>query len=748
MKYILKDYQQKAVDKLMYQTKWVIAGQIDSQEIVFKAPTGSGKTIMMAAFLEELRSEDIGDFAFVWVSVNKLHTQSKISLENTLWVGAFLFLYLENIREKLWKNNIVFINWESITKKAGKDKEEKDIKKGDYTNIFMSPNEQERNLPNFIENTKVEGRKIILIIDESHIHLSEDTEKLILEVIKPDLRIEVSATPKKKSSVEVSLEEVIDSGMIKKEVIINEKFSQINLLESTSDEVIIEQALAKWEELKRAYEENIGGKNILPLVLIQIPGKTEKTSVLEKSEIEKVQNFLKERCNITLENKKLAIWLSEQKENLENISEYDNEVEVLIFKQAIATGWDCPRAQILVMFREIKSITFEIQTVGRIMRMPELSHYANDVLNRAYVYTNFWKIHIEDGEAKSYVKVEQMYLKTGLSEMKLPWSVYLHRKDYNDLEPAAVFQETFYEVFLDELGGIKEDFSHILLDMLSENISLTKLFKTEILLETKLIGIDILTDYKTGFTKTDEKVIEYSFKKYLEKLLSWKNKSRSVWVLKSAFYNFFNHYLWFREKSSLEIQKIILTNQDYFAHIFHKSYEIFRREQEKYIEQKQDMKISDFSLPVSEVLREESSEERYKRFSHSPCMISHDSQIEKKIIEQYLEKENTIEYWYKNWVSKDIYFWVLYEFEWRKRVFYPDFLVKYKDGKIGIFDTKDGNTAGSMETRMKAEALHNYCKKYKNIISGIIIEEKDIFYLNSQERYEFVNDNLAGWEKL
>ena len=748
MKYILKDYQQKAVEKLMYQTKWVIAGHIDSQEIVFKAPTGSGKTIMMAAFLEELRSEDIGDFTFVWVSVNKLHTQSKQSLEHTLWVGAFSFLYLENVREKFWKNDIVFLNWESITKKARQDKEEKGIQKWDYTNIFMSQNEYDRNLPSFIENTKREGRKIVLIIDESHIHLSEDTEKLIFEVMKPDLRIEVSATPKKKSSVEVSLSEVIESGMIKKEVIINEKFSQINLLESTSDEVIIEQALVKRLELKKAYEENVWGKNMLPLVLIQIPGKTAKTSVLEKSEIEKIEKFLKERFDITFKNKRLAIWLSERKENLENISEYDNQVEVLIFKQAIATGWDCPRAQILVMFREIKSITFEIQTVGRIMRMPELCHYANDVLNRAYVYTNFGKIHIEDGEAKSYVKVEQMYLKTGLSQMKLPWSVYLHRKDYNDLEPAALFQETFYEVFLEELWGTKEDFSHILLDTLSEKISLTKLFKTEILLETKLIGIDALTEYKTGFTKTDEKVIEYSFKKYLEKLLAGKNKSRSFGVLKSAYYNFFNHYLWFREKSSLEIQKIILTNQDYFAHIFHKSYEIFRREQERYIEQKQDMKISDFVLSLSEVISEKSQQETYKRFSHIPCTLSLDSHIEKRFIEKYLEKESTIEYWYKNGVLKDIYFWILYEFEGRKRVFYPDFLVKYKSWEIGIFDTKDGNTAGSMETRMKAEALQSYCKKHENIIGGIIIEEKDIFYLNSQERYEFVNDNLAGWRKL
>jgi len=85
----------------------------------------------------------------------------------------------------------------------------------------------------------------------------------------------------------------------------------------------------------------------------------------------------------------LAIYLSEGKRNLENISKNGNEAEVLIFKQAIALGWDCPRAYILVLFREWHSANFSIQTVGRILRMPETQHYAeNEELNKGYVYTN------------------------------------------------------------------------------------------------------------------------------------------------------------------------------------------------------------------------------------------------------------------------------------------------------------------------------------------------------------------------
>ena len=56
-------------------------------------------------------------------------------------------------------------------------------------------------------------------------------------------------------------------------------------------------------------------------------------------------------------------------------------------KQTISTGWDCPRAKILVKLREGMSESFEIQTIGRIRRMPEAKHYEDDLLDFCYVYT-------------------------------------------------------------------------------------------------------------------------------------------------------------------------------------------------------------------------------------------------------------------------------------------------------------------------------------------------------------------------
>ena len=80
---------------------------------------------------------------------------------------------------------------------------------------------------------------------------------------------------------------------------------------------------------------------------------------------------------------------------MEGLENPDNMTEVLLFKQAIALGWDCPRAAVLLIFRKLQSNQFTIQTVGRILRMPEQKFYKNDLLNVGYVYTDISKDQIQ-----------------------------------------------------------------------------------------------------------------------------------------------------------------------------------------------------------------------------------------------------------------------------------------------------------------------------------------------------------------
>jgi type III restriction enzyme len=169
-------------------------------------------------------------------------------------------------------------------------------------------------------------------------------------------------------------------------------------------------------------------------VLIQLPSEAQKTSEIDKTKMERIKSILSQDYNYTTENQKLAIWLSEDKTNKELIDNEDSPVKVLIFKQAIATGRDCPRAQILVMFREIKTISFEIQTVGRILRMPEWKHYNNDILNKAYVYTDLDKTSISISQtAKNIIKNQIGYRNEDLYKDFTLSSFYKSRSDYKDI---------------------------------------------------------------------------------------------------------------------------------------------------------------------------------------------------------------------------------------------------------------------------------------------------------------------------
>src|SRR5690606_30904630 len=104
--------------------------------------------------------------------------------------------------------------------------------------------------------------------------------------------------------------------------------------------------------------------------------------------------------------------------NLENINDYDSKVDFLIFKMAVATGWDCPRAYVLLKLREVKSEVFDIQTIGRILRMPERYHYENELLNKAYIYTNNDDIQVKM-ENLNMVKWIKSIIRDGLENIEL-----------------------------------------------------------------------------------------------------------------------------------------------------------------------------------------------------------------------------------------------------------------------------------------------------------------------------------------
>ena len=232
----LKHFQNQAIEKLATAIRRNLKSKDDNpdlplQHIIFKSPTGSGKTIMLSETLKQLSEDDIlneHNLVFMWLAPMKLHAQSYKKLKDYLQESDYQLINIDDGLPSgaLKRNTVLFSNWEKLTTTAGQDNPEKNIKKGDWTNIATKQGETRKNLIDILAATEEEGTKVVLIVDESHqAFYSEKSQRFVQEIVRPTLVIEASATPKFEQKqaqvIEVPYEEVVESGLIKKQVIIN-----------------------------------------------------------------------------------------------------------------------------------------------------------------------------------------------------------------------------------------------------------------------------------------------------------------------------------------------------------------------------------------------------------------------------------------------------------------------------------------------------------------------------------------------
>lgn len=739
----LKIYQEKAVDKLLVKSKEFL--QLNrSCKITFKAPTGSGKTIMMAEYLKQLvldREVKI-PLCFIWAAPRKLHIQSRTKLEKYYQVSRALECsdFEELTDRRIIENEILFLNWESINKK---DK-----------NTIVKENERDYYLSKIIENTKETGCEIVLIIDESHHHATSDISIELISDIAPKLTIEVSATPYLKDPddiVKVFIEEVINEGMIKKLIRINPDFENDIIgdkikssLAGGSDFKVLDCAVSKRKQLEAAYEEI--GKNINPLLLIQVPDKNNLQDELIKDDIIR---HLRDQHDVSVENGKLAIYLSEEKENLENISINNQETEVLIFKQAIALGWDCPRAHILALFRDWNKIVFSVQTLGRIMRMPEPNkgHYTNEILNNSYVYTNNSNIYIKEDLARDYITTFTSNRIDNYEAIKL-MSVHSKR-----LREKTRLNPMFTEIFIQETIKYKLD----------EKINL----------ENQKISMSIISDFeKQNIDELANKPLQASFdvwdipERDLQKLFDhfvmsnltpYYPEDRSLGRVKESIYKFYIdrcliHYVHrFSDVINITLSEC---NKQHFINVI----ESAKIEYKKLTELKEASLEEDKEWEVPESISYgERFEEKpfYKKSVMQPFFYEKKGWGPEKEFIKFIDAKPNIEWWFKNSEGFGTYFAVPYTENGINKPFYVDFIVKFTDGSIGLYDTKSGRTIS--DSKEKSDGLLAYIKEQnhlgKNLKGGLVTNSNQIYntgawLVYTGEGKDLNKDDLSNWDYL
>ena len=616
--------------------------------------------------------------------------------------------------------------------------------------MYIRDNEQEFNLSKVLERAKEDGREIILIIDEAHHHATSQISQGLIQMIGPKLTIEVSATPILSGdlSVDVLLDDVKRDGMIKKAVVLNDNFDSFiregkiktQKLSGGSEELVIDAAMKKRLELLKNFQKEKVGVN--PLVLIQLPDK--KTSLEDRIK-ERVESILKSKYKITTEkgNNKLAIWLSGEHINKENVERQDSEVEVLIFKQAIALGWDCPRAQILVLFRQWHSPIFSIQTVGRIMRMPEpdKGHYKNETLNYGYVYTNLDNIEIQEDIAKDYITI---YTSKRSFNPKLSLLSCYPKRHREKTRLSPLFQEIF-------LKQAKE------YNLKKQIDTKAKKFDLKIISDYKAEDVDALAGAKIIGDK-EIKASGFDMQKLFDffvrnNLTPFYPEDRSVGRVKEAIYKFFEQELkmWYGDVWE-DIVQIVLSdkNSRHFVDVIDKAKEKYQKEVVK--RESEMVDVSNWNIPETLSFGDEYEKVDVKKSIMQPFFVKWGSEAERKFVE-FLEKtHNGVEWWFKNGDRDATFFAIPYKNE-EEKPFYVDFVVKFKNGKIGLFDPHGAHlTDFKVKSAGLREYIQNENKKGKKLFGGIVVNTERNYrgrwvYFDKASR-DFKDNSFENWADL
>jgi len=779
----LKDYQRKAVRELKRKMVDMLNLPDDRQKLVFKAPTGSGKTVMASALLDELTQElpENGEclytrVAWVWIAPNKLHQQSYRSMRNyfseTRSLRPVMFDECDHL-EGLQQGDVLFLNWESINKDNA---------------VMIRDNEQNRTLFELLRRTRIQSNiPVVVVIDEEHMFGGRNATKSekVLKSINPKIELRISATPVTMSfqAVEIRRSEVVAEEMIKKGVELNPNVHSSNEQTSlTVNQQLLVKALKKRAELAKAYAQY----GINPLLLIQLPNDTsDSLSNDEKTIAEEMKSYLQAMCNISVDNGKLAVWLSKDKSpNLENITKADDITEVLLFKQAIALGWDCPRASVLLIFRELKSMTFTTQTVGRILRMPEQRFYRDDRLNHGYVYTNL------SADIIQIVGDDMNYLSTIFANRRPEFKGITLRSVYQDkngkrrnrlgADFRAVFLRTmeleweqnpmllFNEEDFFEHDGEAAETAPNEKDMEAKLVQnrhnarkhgvqtdVARIFVV-IPKDTPMTGesgiVEIVDKARIALNATE---LNDLFTLFCRKNVGSFAKHDSTPVLKGAIERALEEYL---NIFSTDVPKVVLyhRNRPHFEDLIRKAinrYSALLIKQD--VETSGDTPYKEFvwEVPETRIYNAEKNVSREGEiFNHAllPYFEQKNVSIPEFHFARWLDAQREmVDWWYKNGDEGKQHFAVPYTTQdKRNRCFYVDFIIRLKNGTICLFDTK---THGSDENGAeKNNALYEYVKTYRDkgvkMYGGVLIQENDNWYFPDGTVENI--DSTDGWTRL
>lgn len=480
MKISLFDFQKDALhqlrEKVLAARKY--ASSDNPQAIAFSAPTGSGKTIVMTALFEAILDEPDDelewpqdwqpqhDAVILWVSdMPELNEQTKLKIENKsdriYRVNQLTPIDSSFDAERLQGGRVYFIN----TQKLGNDKLLTKVGDGRQHSVWATLSNTARAIPD----------RFYVVIDEAHRGMmggkgAKDARTLMqrfllgypeVGLVKMPLVIGVSATPKRfmdllehaphtVHKVVISPDEVRQSGLLKDRILIHHPESPTN-----AEMALLEEAARCWAQMTNGwakYCKSEGEQTIWPVLVVQVENGTDQQ--LTKTNLSDALNVIEKAIGRRLNELEVAHAMHDtgdldvgarrvRKVDASRI-DADKNIGVVLFKTSLSTGWDCPRAEVMMSFRRAEDHTYIAQLLGRMVRTPLARRVEKDAaLNDVHLFLPYFDTKAVTNVVSSLHNTEDVPpTEIGISREL----VVLHRRDSSDATFAALAQLVTYRV--------------------------------------------------------------------------------------------------------------------------------------------------------------------------------------------------------------------------------------------------------------------------------------------------------------
>lgn len=442
------------------------------QVVSLQAPTGAGKTIIMAALIEDIyfgtdQYIEQPEAIFVWLSDSPaLNEQSKQKIDlkaDKIRFGQCVTIEDESFdMEMLEDGHIYFLN----TQKLGK-----------AGNLGKHSDTRQYTIWETLENTvREKSDRLYFIIDEAHRGMqgrAAGTATTIMQRFimgSPALKLSpmpvvigISATAARFNALVgdttstlqkciVTANEVRTSGLLKDRIVITYPDDP----EKNNDMAVLQAATDEWKNkcdhwYQYSYEQHYAQVN--PVFVIQVlAGSGKKLSDTNLDDViaaveERIGTPFKEHEVVhtfgsigTITVNSLSIHHVEPSEITD-----DKRIRVVLFKENLSTGWDCPRAETMMSFRHAEDATYIAQLLGRMVRTPLQCHIlVDDSLNDVRLYLPYFNANTvkqvidelqstEGGELPTVIDGESLE-----QQVYVPWSVHSSKKKPSVVDPNQI----------------------------------------------------------------------------------------------------------------------------------------------------------------------------------------------------------------------------------------------------------------------------------------------------------------------